>query len=380
MAKDLNGKKLPKGITKRNDNLYMGRFQYEGTRHTFYDDDVEKLLLQMEDAKYELRHGIYEKEQNITVDGWFTTWIEEYKKNSVKETTIYKYKVVYDRHIKKIMGKKKIKDVRAENIQSIYNRMSKTYSKKMINLVAAILSGMFKQAHKNQIIRKNPVPLTTLPKTKDKSERRVLSIEEQKRLLEDSEGLAKDMIEVLLSTGMRSGEIRALEWTDIDFNNKVIHVTGTLAELKGNVSKGAPKTRTSYRDIPMLNNVYNILKRTRKEQKTLKFKLGDKWKLLPNLKDLVFTNERGAHISGSWLGIEIRRVEEKIRAAGHDFEHVYPHSFRHTFATRCIENGMPPQVLKTILGHSTLAMTMDLYSHVLPNTKAQEMEKIANLF
>jgi len=179
---------------------------------------------------------------------------------------------------------------------------------------------------------------------------------------------------------MRSGEIRALEWTDIDFNNKVIHVTGTLSELQGNIFKGTPKTRTSYRDILMLNNVYNILKRIRKEQTTLKFKLGDKWKLLPNLKDLVFTTERGKHISGTWLGLEVRRVEESIRAAGQDIEHIYPHSFRHTFATRCIESGMPPQVLKTILGHSTLAMTMDLYSHVLPNTKAQEMEKIANLF
>lgn len=57
-----------------------------------------------------------------------------------------------------------------------------------------------------------------------------------------------------------------------------------------------------------------------------------------------------------------------------------PHTFRHTFATRAIEAGMQPQVLKTILGHSSLAMTMDLYSHVLPDTKAQEMEKIANIF
>lgn len=57
-----------------------------------------------------------------------------------------------------------------------------------------------------------------------------------------------------------------------------------------------------------------------------------------------------------------------------------PHVFRHTFATRAIESGMQPQVLKTILGHSSLAMTMDLYSHVLPDTKAEEMEKIANAF
>ena len=77
---------------------------------------------------------------------------------------------------------------------------------------------------------------------------------------------------------------------------------------------------------------------------------------------------------------EIERVIRRIRAEGHEFERITPHIFRHTFATRAIEAGMQPQVLKTILGHSSLAMTMDLYSHVLPDTKAAEMEKIAGVF
>lgn len=64
----------------------------------------------------------------------------------------------------------------------------------------------------------------------------------------------------------------------------------------------------------------------------------------------------------------------------YQFPRITSHVFRHTFATRAIEAGMPPQVLKTILGHSSLAMTMDLYSHVLPDTKADEMQKIANVF
>ena len=69
-----------------------------------------------------------------------------------------------------------------------------------------------------------------------------------------------------------------------------------------------------------------------------------------------------------------------IRRDGKEFEPIHIHTLRHTFATRCIENGMQPQVLKTILGHSSLSMTMDLYSHVLPDTKVEEMKKIANCF
>ena len=81
--------------------------------------------------------------------------------------------------------------------------------------------------------------------------------------------------------------------------------------------------------------------------------------------------------SGS-LGTEY--TIERIRADRYDFPRITSHIFRHTFATRAIEAGMQPQVLKTILGHSSLAMTMDLYSHVLPDTKSEEMNKISKAF
>ncbi|GCA66822.1 hypothetical protein KGMB01110_12580 [Mediterraneibacter butyricigenes] len=77
---------------------------------------------------------------------------------------------------------------------------------------------------------------------------------------------------------------------------------------------------------------------------------------------------------------EIDRIVKRIRKDGIDFPHITSHTFRHTFATRAIEAGMHPQVLKAILGHSSLAMTMDLYSHVLPDTKAEEMQKISQIF
>ena len=77
---------------------------------------------------------------------------------------------------------------------------------------------------------------------------------------------------------------------------------------------------------------------------------------------------------------EIRQVIKKIRKDGKEFPDITPHVFRHTFATRAIEEGMPPQVLKTIMGHSSLAITMDLYSHVMEDTKQKEMLSIANAF
>ena len=100
---------------------------------------------------------------------------------------------------------------------------------------------------------------------------------------------------------------------------------------------------------------------------------------MEKLDRYLFCDEKGKALRSKRIRDEIIRIVDLINKET-EFPHISPHTFRHTFATRAIEAGMPPQVLKTILGHSSLAMTMDLYSHVMPDIKAEEMEKIANAF
>ena len=130
----------------------------------------------------------------------------------------------------------------------------------------------------------------------------------------------------------------------------------------------------------MLDNVYRILKEHRHEQLKKKMYLGSEWKPSEGLEELVFTTTFGRPLNMTSIQYYIRHIQEMIWKDGIEFPPIHMHTLRHTFATRCIENGMQPQVLKTILGHSSLAMTMDLYSHVLPDVKADEMQKIAGLF
>lgn len=374
----MGSKGLPKGITQRPDGRYMARFQYKGEKYCLYDHDIEKVQERMSDLKYEVRHGAYTKERNITVNAWFRIWIDEYKRNSVKETTIFRYISAYKKHIEKIYGEKRLKDIRPEHIQKLYNNLKGTET---VAIVSTILSGMFKQAYNNQIINKNPISLTTIPKARtEKTERRVLTLYEQELLMKYSSGTLRKLIEVSLSTGLRTGELRALEWKDIDFENKIIHVTGTLTEVTGKLFKDTPKTKSSKRDIPMLENVERIFIEIKDEEKRKKLIKNDENKMGDDFEDIVFKSRRGTPVSNSSYSRMLNRTVDKINSFGIEFEHVHPHTLRHTFATRCIENGMPPQVLKTILGHSSLSMTMDLYAHVLPNTKAEEMQKIAGLF
>ena len=382
MAQNKTTKPLPRGIILRNDGRYMGRVKNMGETHTVYGTTLKETQKKLDALKYELEHGLYAKESDVTVDSWFHTWLNEYKMPSVKKGTIGVYQDTYDSYICKPFGKKRLKDIRPEQIQKLYNTLfNDGYSRNTIELVSVVLSGMYKQAYKNQLIIKNPVPLATLPKFSVHKERRVLTLDEQNLFLKHATGTKYDYVyELALSTGMRSGEMCGLEWQDVDFSNRIIHVKGTLVQNRYGFYKDLPKTHSSFRDIPMLDNVYGLLKERRRKQMEQKIAIGTHWQPLDGLQNLVVTTETGRPLGKGYLNKEIAKIVKSLQEMDSEFSPLTVHTFRHTFATRCIENGMEPQVLKTILGHSKLSQTMDLYAHVLPNTKVLEMQKIANLF
>lgn len=158
MAVDRNGKRLPEGITQRADGRYMGRFQYGGERYTVYDTDLREIKKKLTSLKYEVENGLFDKQDNITVSGWFKIWMEEYKEPTVKQGTVGVYRDNFRSYIEKPLGKKKLKDIRPEHIQKIYNDLNKKgYSRNTTELVSVVLNGMYKQALKNKIIIENPV-------------------------------------------------------------------------------------------------------------------------------------------------------------------------------------------------------------------------------
>lgn len=173
MAKGLDGKKLPAGITQRTNGLYMGRVTYHGTSHTLYDRNLTELKKKMVDLRYTLEHGTFVKESKLTFDDWFDEWITTYKQNTVKQGTVESYKKHYSAYLKKPLGKLKLADIRAEHLQKVLNTMSKEgYADDTIMLTYCVLSGAFKQAYKNELIAKNP--FHSLPDQKEKQKKKEL--------------------------------------------------------------------------------------------------------------------------------------------------------------------------------------------------------------
>ena len=372
MAVDKRGRKLPKGIQQRYDG-YEARPMIKGKRYLIHGKTISDVQQQVAELKYKLAHGLFVEKKKVTFEEWFNIWMQEYKKGRVKAGTLASYQKYYNGCIKQRLGTVYMTDIRGEHIQRFYNELAKEgYAVSSIKVVSAVLNGCFSQALKNGLIERNPIDSATLPRQTEKKTRQALSKEQQELFMEYAkESYLYNLFAVMLRTGMRSGEIRGLKYTDIDKKKNVIHVQRTLKYLehKG-FFEDTPKTRTSMRDIPLTKDTLSLLE----AQRAL-------WGFkIMNLNGYLFCTENGDPLSRERVQGEIDRIVKQIRAAGNEFDRITSHVFRHTFATRAIEAGMQPQVLKTILGHSTLAMTMDLYSHVMEDVKADEMEKIAKVF
>lgn len=373
MAIDKNGKQLPPGIRQRSNGKYEGRVQYEFDRYSVYADTMTELKKKMTDLRYRLEHGEFISSSKITVEEWFKTWMEQYKENQVKAGTIISYNDYFNIYIKESLGKKKLVDIRGEHVQRLYNSLVKRgMALSSIKVVSAILSGCFKQAMKNGLIERNPVLMATLPKGNARRQRRVFTKEEQDIFMEYAkDSYLNNLFALAIRTGLRGGEIRGLKLSDVDKAAELLRIQRTLKYATGRgFFEDAPKTVTSRRDIPLTKDVTAIIDKQKQVY-------GEK---VLRIDGYIFHLPDGTPISRERLQNEIDRIIKRIKADDKEFERFTPHCFRHTFATRAIENGMKPQTLKTILGHSTLAMTMDLYSHVLPTTRAEEMELIAKAF
>lgn len=374
MAVDKKGRKLPKGIRQRGQG-YEGRLMYEHQPYIVHGRTIGETQKALTDLKYRLEHGMYINNARLTFDEWFNTWMEDYKKNQVKIGTYLNYRKYYAGMIKGEIGQKQVNSIRGDDIQRIYNTwVKKEYAISTIKIASAVLNGCFKQAEKNGLIERNPVKFATLPrKGKKRKKIKVLTKDQQMLFMEYArQSYLYNLFEVMIRTGMRSGEVRGLIYgLDIDKKKRVIHIQRTLKyESRIGFFTDTPKTKSSEREIPLTKEVEQYLDTQQKLR----------WGNVIRMDRFLFCNYNGDPLSRECLQGEIDRIVNQIRKDGYEFPRITSHVFRHTFATRAIEAGMQPQVLKAILGHSSLAMTMDLYSHVLPDLKAEEMEKIAKAF
>ena len=397
MGKDLQGKQLPKGIDQRPNGTYRARFKYKNETYALENADLKELIEQMNDLKYEVKHGIKGKGDHLILDAWFDVWLNTHKKKSIKESTRSRYDYCYKNYIQKKLGKRKLADFKPILLERLFQDMADNdYSTKTIRDIYNILSAVFKYAVHNRLITYNPCDGVELPKTKKKPIR-VLSVEEQSDVLRYAKGrLYENLIITALGTGMRAGELLGLTDADLNFRKREITINKTLVHIK-DLSTGkyvfkyqTPKTESGKRVIPMQESVYKALRKQRTQKKEMQI-ASDAWEPLKGFENLVFVSKNGKPVSAhafqsalNWIVNAINKDRQKQAEKGKkDFvpmEHIYPHVLRHTFATRCFEAGIEAKTVQKYLGHSSVAITLDIYTHVTNDKARIEMDKLEELY
>lgn len=372
MGKDLKGKELGVGISQRKDGLYTGRFTNKrGERKQKYFKKLQECRQWLADAQFNDEHGSIDASGEMTVNAWFDYWIENIKGNSIRPNTIRNYKERFNRNIKDCIGDMLLSEIKPLHCQNVLNQMKNDYKTSTIYQTRITLYTMFADAVENDVIIKNPVTKSVKYNIgKEPKKIRALTIEEQKKFLETARGTSNyNQYAFLLQTGLRTGEMIGLKWSDVDFEKKVIHIQRSM-EYRYSVGEwriGEPKSKSGYRDVPLTEEALSILKNQKEKLKNIKV-------INIEFADFVFLSRKGEPTKNSAYDTTLFKLCDKS-----NIDRFSMHVLRHTFATRCIENNMRPKTLQTILGHSNVGITMNLYVHVTEEEKVNEIEKIEKM-
>lgn len=324
-TKRIKKENLPRGIMWREDRQnYLGRFTYQGQPHVLYDTEWKRLEERMNAMRRELKEGAYIKVSTLSLNAWFDKWMETYKKNTVKYSTYNNYLGHFNYYVRNGIGKKKLKDVTVDDIQTLFNHLcERDFTAGTIKLLGSILNGCFKKAANNRMITFNPVPLAEIPKCKEKKEKYVFSKEAQKQFMEriQNNDLC-DFFRIVIMTGMRNGEARASRWKDVDFNKKTLHVNHTLIALVGGgYMLDTPKTKTSKRIIPLIPQAEKSLIEMKKRADDAGIGRGD---------NFVFCLPDGSEISKARVTTQLKKLKKQMADDGIPVGDITCHTLRHT--------------------------------------------------
>lgn len=395
MGKDLKGKNLGKGYSQRKDGRYEARAVINGVKIDIYDMNLSNLKKSFEIAKAIVLRDEKNVRPNVTLKEWYTEWFEKCKAPTLKSDVSRK---TYDRKVRNtyiaIIGDKRVEDITQINMQAATQELvDKGYTERSIKEALGIVRECMDIAIVNHIIRANPCTGIKVVNANMQKDRRVLTHAEQIQFLNEvKDSYYYEAYAILLSTGMRIGEFSGLQWNDVDFENKQITINRSMqtAYIDGKKIEEltTPKTSNSYRSIPFFGDTEQLFRAWKTKQDFYKQKLGDRWRARPELGDLVFTSTMGSPVTRYVIVHDINKVVQNINlkeiyAASREgrqpkeFEHLHPHAFRHTFATRCFEKGLDPLFVQSIMGHANYSTTVS-YTHVLDDMKQREVAKVGS--
>ena len=351
-------------ISRRKDGRWEGRY-YVPTedgpkRKVIYGKTRAEVSEKLTKALSDRANGIVYDNENITIGEYLDVWLKGSVYGSVRQSTYDRDTNLVNNHIKPVLGSLKLKKLNSAHVQNFYrNRLDTGLSASTVRKIHDILRRGLAEAVDWHLTQRNVADVVKPPRPVPK-EIVALSTDETRRLLDAA---AEDRLEALyvlaVHTGMRQGEMLALRWQDVDIENAVLSVRRTLTRRGGKVAFGEPKTKKSRRSIRLTPQAVDALRAHLERQLRDMEILGDHYQD----QGLIFTTDTGAPINPS--NLRQRSFTPLLKRVG--LPHMRFHDLRHTCATLLLSRGVHPKFVQELLGHATIAITLDTYSHVMPS-------------
>ena len=293
---------------------------------------------------------------------FLSSWLESVE-HSLRPRTYQRYEQYVRIQAIPNIGRIQLARLTPQHLQTMYAKcLESGLSSTSVAHLHAVLHRALKQATQWGLVARNVATLVTPPRIR-RQEMQALSPEQVRLLLETARGNRLEALYVLaVTTGMRHGELLALRWSDVDLDKGLLRIRATLQRSGENFILSEPKTGRSRRQVELTEVAVAALNRHRSAQAEERLQ-AVAWED----NDIVFANQVGRPLDQGHL---LRRSFYPLLAEA-GLSRCRFHDLRHTAATLMLAEGIHPKIVSEMLGHSNIAITLDLYSHVTPTMQKQ---------
>jgi len=317
------------------------------------------------------RQGLMFAGSKVPLSKFLDEWLIV-AKTAIRPNTYYQYAQIVNQHIKPTLGQISLKDLRPDQVQSLYtNKLETGVSPRTTRMIHAVIHRALNHALKLGLVVRNVSDAVTRPKVASK-EMKTLDDYQVRRLIQVAEGTRIQMLLwMAVATGLRQGELLGLKWEDLDWQTRRIQIKRQVQRRKGEgLVFCEPKSAAGRRVVTLGKVTIEKLRDHRTKQYSERVLAGDKWQDF----DIIFPTPIGTPNDFSNL---IKIYKKCLQDAG--LPNLRFHDLRHSAATLMLQEGINPKIVQERLGHSDISLTLNTYSHVLPSMQDEAAEKLDEL-